>query len=48
VQSRLEPLADRLDPDATVAVEQPGAVEDGEHTDVPGPAVVVPQEQVEV
>ena len=48
VQSRLEPPADRLNPDATVAVEQAGAVEDGEPADIGGPAIVVPQPQEQV
>ena len=48
VQSRLELPADRLDPDATVAVEQAGAVEDGEPADIAGPAIVVLQEQEQV
>jgi hypothetical protein len=40
--------ADVLDPDATLAVEQAGAVEDGEPADVAGPAEVIPQEQKHV
>src|SRR6266511_2228180 len=48
VQSGLELPADRLDAEATVVVQQAGAVEDGERADVAGPAEVVPQEQEEV
>jgi hypothetical protein len=48
LQPRLELLTDRLDPDATVAVEQPGAVKDGERADIPWPAEVVPPEGHEV
>jgi hypothetical protein len=48
VQPRLEPLADRLDPDVTVAVEQAGAVQDGEPADFVGPAIVVPQQHEQV
>jgi hypothetical protein len=42
VQSRLEVPPDRADTDATLVVEQPGAIEDGEPADIGGPAVVVP------
>src|SRR5215204_5369995 len=48
VEPRLELPAPLLDPDATVAVEQAGAVEDGEPADVGGPPVVVPQEQEQI
>ena len=48
VQSRLDPATDRFDPDVTVVVEQAGPVQDGQRTDVPGPAEVVPQENLEV
>jgi hypothetical protein len=48
VQSRLELLADRLDPDPAVVVEQAGVVEDGQPADVGGPAIVVPQQQEQV
>src|SRR5512132_2547631 len=48
VQPRLELLADRLDPDTAVAIEQLGAVEDGEPADVGGPTIVVPEQQEEV
>ena len=48
VESRLEPLADLLDPEAAVAVEQSGAVEDGERADVARPAEVVPRQEEDV
>jgi hypothetical protein len=48
VQSRLDPATDRFDPDLTVVVEQADSVQDGQRTDVPGPAKVVPQENLEI
>jgi hypothetical protein len=44
VEPWLQPAADVLDPDPTLAVEQVGAVEDSERADVAGSAEVVPQE----
>ena len=41
VQPRLQPPADLVDPDAAVTVQQPGAVKDGQHADILGPAEVV-------
>jgi hypothetical protein len=48
VKSVLEPLVDRVDAEVTVAVEQAGAIQDGEPADVGGPAVVVPQQHEQV
>jgi hypothetical protein len=48
VQLRLQPPADLVDPDAAVTVQQPGAVEDGQHADVLGPAEVVRPQHEEV
>ena len=48
VQSRLDVLADHVDPDVTSPVEQAGAVQNGESTDGGAPAVVVPQQQEQV
>jgi hypothetical protein len=48
VQSRLDPLPNHIDPDATIAVEQAGAIEDGEPADVARPAIVVPHQQEQV
>jgi hypothetical protein len=48
VQPRLEVSPDRVDPETTIVVEQPGAVEDGEPADVAGPAEVVPLQQEQV
>jgi hypothetical protein len=41
VQPRLQLPADHLDPDATIVVEQPGAVQNGERADVLRPAEIV-------
>jgi hypothetical protein len=47
-QSRLQLPADGLDPDAVIVVEQSGAVQDGEHADVLGPAEIVCPQHEEV
>jgi hypothetical protein len=48
VQLRRQPPADLVDPDAAVAVQQPGAVQDGQHADVLGPAEIVRPQHEEV
>ena len=48
VQFRLEVPPYRVDTDATLVVEQAGAIEDGEPADVGGPAIVVPQQEEQV
>jgi hypothetical protein len=48
LQPRLEVPTDGLDVDAAVGVEQPGAVQDGEHADVLGPAEIVRPQHEEV
>jgi hypothetical protein len=48
LQSRLKVPADGLDPDASVVVEQPTAVQDGDRADVLGPAELVEPECHEV
>lgn len=45
LQSRFEPAADGLDPDAAVRVQQTVAIEDRKSADVRSPAQVVPQQQ---
>jgi hypothetical protein len=47
-QPRRQPPPDLLDPDAAVAVQKPGAVQDAEHADVLGPAEVVGPQHEEV
>jgi hypothetical protein len=48
LQPRLQLSADRLDAEVAVAVEQAGAVQDGEPADLVGPAIVVPQQHEQV
>jgi hypothetical protein len=48
MQSGLDVATNHPDPEVTVVVDQPGSVEDGEHSDVSRPAEVVPHEHVEV
>jgi hypothetical protein len=48
VQPGLELPANFLDADATVAIEQAGAVQDGQPADLVEPAVVVPQQHEQV
>jgi hypothetical protein len=47
-QPWLDVPADRLDPEVTVAVEQAGAVQDGQPADLVGPAIVVPQQHEQI
>ena len=48
VHTRLDPATERVKPKLAVIVEQAGPVQDRYCTDVPGPAEVVPQENLKL
>ena len=48
VQSGLNPATDFLNPNRIVIAEQAGPVQDGQRTDVPRPAEVVPQQNLKL
>ena len=44
MQFWLDPASDLLNPYLVVTVEQPGALDNSEYADVPGPAEIVAQD----